>query len=301
MRGGSLFRIAAAALAALISFPSFARALEEEYCIVPQNCVPDRLSIRFASTGTSELSELRPGEETAVEVFLDVKSHGVQGFTFGLKMDSTVLQVLSATYKGADPFVEDAAGQAEAAGEDPPVRIHPSWGCPVGSLRLPGDSEFPVQEGLKLAVIHLRLLRTPPQPSTKVFFGNPCGAPLCCSMQATVHLSGVTKVPRLVDNALISGPPAGSGRFSRGDATGDGRVNVSDAVILIRQLFIAWPLGYDCPDLRDVNDDGAGDLSDAISLLSYLFLGAPPPPPPFGACGVDPTPDTLGCPQPNCY
>jgi Dockerin type I domain len=301
MRAGGPIRIAAAALVGLSSFPSVARALEEPYCTVPANCAPDRLSIRFASTGTSELDGLGPGDETVVEVVLDVKSQGVQGFSFGVRFDSSLIEVVSATYQGADPFVEDAARQIEAAGAPPPVRLHSPSGCPMGSLRLPDGSELPVKDGLKLAVLRFKGRRIPTLPALRIMFANPCAAPLCCNVPAYVLVSGRTKSPLFVDNAIISGPPADTGRFSRGDATGDGRVNVSDAVALIRQLFVSWPVVYDCPALKDVNDDGATDVSDAVALLSYLFLSGPPPPQPFQTCGVDPTPDSLGCPAPNCY
>ena len=42
---------------------------------------------------------------------------------------------------------------------------------------------------------------------------------------------------------------------------------------------------------------GAGSLNvaDGIALLGYLFSGAAAPPPPFDACGIDPTPDALEC------
>jgi len=34
---------------------------------------------------------------------------------------------------------------------------------------------------------------------------------------------------------------------------------------------------------------------DAVRTFGFLFLGAPEPPPPFGACGYDFTGDSLRC------
>jgi len=34
---------------------------------------------------------------------------------------------------------------------------------------------------------------------------------------------------------------------------------------------------------------------DPIYMLSYLFVGGAPPPPPFIECGADPTEDALDC------
>jgi hypothetical protein len=90
--------------------------------------------------------------------------------------------------------------------------------------------------------------------------------------------------------------------FIRGDANGDGAIDIGDAVAILAALFTSGPSL--CPDAEDGNDDGARDISDPVYLLSYLFAFAAPPPPPFGAfpagCGVDPTPDAppgdLGCP-----
>ncbi len=82
--------------------------------------------------------------------------------------------------------------------------------------------------------------------------------------------------------------------FIRGDANDDGGVDISDAIALLKYLY----LGSDeppCHSAADGNDDGALDVSDAIFVLSHLFLGQAEPPPPFPEPGVDPTPDALPC------
>ena len=43
---------------------------------------------------------------------------------------------------------------------------------------------------------------------------------------------------------------------------------------------------------------GEIDITDAIALLGHLFQGGAAPPPPFPACGLDPTEDGLPCPSP---
>jgi len=86
---------------------------------------------------------------------------------------------------------------------------------------------------------------------------------------------------------------AGPSDFQRGDANGDGGVDISDAVGLLGCKF----LGEKCPacrDAADVNDDGELDISDAIGILGFLFLGgdAPAAPGPR-ACGPDPSEDSI--------
>lgn len=88
--------------------------------------------------------------------------------------------------------------------------------------------------------------------------------------------------------------------FVRGDANGDGELDVSDAVRILLVKFAAAGLTCGDPadpertnDACDANDDGELDVSDAIFVLNHLFTGGPPPPPPFPAAGPDPTLDGL--------
>jgi hypothetical protein len=98
--------------------------------------------------------------------------------------------------------------------------------------------------------------------------------------------------------------------FHRGDANGDGIVDVSDGICVLFTLFLSGgcpgPAGggsiENCLDAADANDDGALDCSDPIFLLGWLFLGTTPPPfpgPPPAQCGPDTdgpgTPGDLGC------
>jgi hypothetical protein len=81
--------------------------------------------------------------------------------------------------------------------------------------------------------------------------------------------------------------------FVRGDANGDARRDMSDAVYILGFLFSGGAESR-CADAADSNDDGKLDMSDAISLLGALFLGNVQIPPPQ-SCGYDPTDDALAC------
>jgi competence protein ComGC len=90
-------------------------------------------------------------------------------------------------------------------------------------------------------------------------------------------------------------------RFRRGDANGDGSIDISDPISVFGHLF----LGDDplpCLDAADSDDDGAVTISDGISGLDYIFLGGIRPADPGpAACGADPTSDELaGCDQAAC-
>jgi len=100
----------------------------------------------------------------------------------------------------------------------------------------------------------------------------------------------VTDTDGLWDEVFL----CGKGEFLRGDATGDGRVNIADPVAIVFRIFRNTPLG--CEDAGDPDDDGRLSLSDPIYILAYLFTHGPAPRPPFPGCGADPTPDDgLSC------
>ena len=83
-------------------------------------------------------------------------------------------------------------------------------------------------------------------------------------------------------------------RFRRGDVNADGSLNIADAIFVLSYLF-AQGEEPGCLDAADTNDDDSVNIADAIAVLSHLFGGAGDLPPPFAACGPDPTPGELGC------
>jgi hypothetical protein len=85
-----------------------------------------------------------------------------------------------------------------------------------------------------------------------------------------------------------SGEPSERGGWQRpGDSSQDGAVNLTDAVLILRTLFVDGAASLPCDGgsiavggnrtLNDVDQSGAVDVNDPVLLLSYLFLrGAPP-------------------------
>ena len=91
------------------------------------------------------------------------------------------------------------------------------------------------------------------------------------------------------------GPPPA--RFVRGECSGDGVYDITDAIVLLAHLFGTAPLP-NCPDACDRDDDGALVVTDVIWMLGELFGGGFVPPPAPG-CNADTTPDSLDCPTPS--
>lgn len=90
--------------------------------------------------------------------------------------------------------------------------------------------------------------------------------------------------------------------FQRGDVNGDGSIDISDFLYLVRYLD-----GNEddppCLDAADVNDDGWIDSTDWLYFVNWMYSGgfSPPAPGPY-TCGQDPTTDSLSCEQesPTC-
>ncbi len=92
--------------------------------------------------------------------------------------------------------------------------------------------------------------------------------------------------------------------FVRGDANVDGRVDITDAVAILRYLFAA-SFTPPCLDSADVDDSGAIVINDPIRILYWLFGGGPPPAAPAPSqvpdyvperdCAPDSTGDDLRC------
>ncbi len=61
-----------------------------------------------------------------------------------------------------------------------------------------------------------------------------------------------------------------------GDMTGDGQVDLGDAIFLLNYLYKSGP-SPDPLSLGDVNCDGQVEMGDAIFLLNYLYREGPPP------------------------
>ena len=84
--------------------------------------------------------------------------------------------------------------------------------------------------------------------------------------------------------------------FSRGDCAVDGRLNVSDAVVLLLYLFRGGEVR--CEDACDVDGSQQINLSDAVYLLNFIFgkgadvIPAPSP----GDCG----PASSACAESTC-
>ncbi|MGQ9590867.1 MAG: hypothetical protein ACUVYA_11295 [Planctomycetota bacterium] len=98
----------------------------------------------------------------------------------------------------------------------------------------------------------------------------------------------------LEEDAFFEIPEVHDASFVRGDLSGDGRVDIGDAISSLNFLFRGGPGAY-CADAADADDSGAVDIADPVFTLIALFQGGRPLPAPWPSRGFDPTPDGLFC------
>lgn len=125
-----------------------------------------------------------------------------------------------------------------------------------------------------------------------IVYANYYGAP-----DLSTHLCSRTAGFTLAEADSLGDPIWTEGKpweFRRGDFNADSLFDISDPVSILNFLFLAGGEPV-CLDGADVDDNGSVELTDAVALLNHLFLGGDPPPEPFPGCGVDPTPDAVGC------
>ncbi|MCZ6794651.1 MAG: hypothetical protein O7J95_13670, partial [Planctomycetota bacterium] len=89
-------------------------------------------------------------------------------------------------------------------------------------------------------------------------------------------------------------PPPPPQEFVRGDANRDLVLDISDAITVLKFLFLGG-VEDRCLDAMDSDDSGVLNISDPIWILNHLFLGSEPPRPPYPEPGPDPTEDELDC------
>ena len=89
--------------------------------------------------------------------------------------------------------------------------------------------------------------------------------------------------------------------FTRGDANDDLGIDITDALTVLRYLFIG-DTDLACMDAGDADDSGTVDFNDGLHILRYLFIGGSPiPAPGTESCGDDPTEDSLeSCSSTSC-
>jgi hypothetical protein len=117
---------------------------------------------------------------------------------------------------------------------------------------------------------------------------------------AVLSVRVVDKDKKVIDSFTIrKDEPRPEFGFVRGDADMSGGLQITDPIRILGHLFLGERM--DCPAAAEVHGDGGAlDIGDAVYLLSFLFLGTPPPAAPFPECGPSPGMDPDGCTRAGC-
>jgi hypothetical protein len=236
-----------------------------------------------------------------------IRSSGeVWGFSLSVDFDEEVLHAarVEQVFRKPDGSAWDFERFAVSSSNEAPgnAGVDEGFIAGAGVFSLDERVTLPADADNEVLAFHFDVLPGAPLGTTEIRFVN-----------GAVMPSG--SMP--LQNVVVAGEPMGTARpetettpvfivgrlqivpdisiFIRGDANGDGGVDISDALATLGFLFLESGEQPRCLDAADSNDDGKVDVSDSLATLGYLFLGLEPLPPPRGAPGEDPTPDSLRC------
>lgn len=243
---------------------------------------------------------LEEGTEIDLEVKFEVRTPGIAGWSFGVQHDHTKLDFLEVSSEGLQFPKLFFETHKYALNHSPQgfisavlLSIHPE--------------QVTLEPNQTLTVVRAkyRVLETlSPNNPTLIKFTNRLteDGP---STQTAMTINQRTYRPQYafpLGLGLRAFPLCSNWKtpeFLRGDASNDSKTNLSDGILILKNLFQGPVQNLHCEDSHDVNDDGILNISDPIHLLTWLFLDAPTPPPPFSECGFDFTLDELQC-QSTC-
>jgi hypothetical protein len=101
--------------------------------------------------------------------------------------------------------------------------------------------------------------------------------------------------PLLLEDCDVILRAKSSADLVRCDANADGRLDISDAVWILRELFRGGAQTA-CREAADCDGDGERNVSDGVYGVTYLFAGGPAPPAPFPDCAPIAGLPTEDCP-----
>lgn len=286
-------------------------------------CVVAPIVLEFGLTQDSA-GKLVADTQSSVAVDVELTSAGqmvdVEAWSFALAVDGSVLVIddadvglggdAVALHGGSGP---DFSAHGTADIDDDGV-VDAVFGGAVVDLVKPVDSflPLPADTAVKLARITVRsaivLGQDDPDQTTALSFMTLGGNSKTSTIENIVTLDSETVAPASTGTLEIvlegSDQVSPGGKFIRGDANDDTRVDIADAIWIVLFLFYTGER-KPCVAAADANDDGVADISDAIFLINWRLQPdaalrggplAPPPSDPYPGCGADPDVTAADCP-----
>lgn len=259
-------------------------------------CSEDTLEVVF-DDGTSELKGVAVGDTFKATVQIDVKSEGIQGWSYAIKHDKTILSVTDVSFEGAD-FLSEFSGGFNVTGK--------AFGCKAGTADAEGKcgnadrtdpdrgigqavvlsftmpKVLPQQDDISLAFATYSVDAEIPEDGTLLEWAQTqlgtaeAGPPV----DVNLTVSGQTKVPNQVIDGVVKGavvePCAGNhpwGFFFGEDPSADS-VNVTGNSFIISMRNEADASAF---ELAVKNDGGnlsfvSGEIGDGADNLRELII-----------------------------
>lgn len=219
------------------------------------------------------------GDQIGVTIDLDLipgvagAPVGLIGWSFEVCHDSAALALLD---------VEDGSSTAALANGSGPsfnsVNLY-TGGFTVAVLASTfGGVHLPVGLDRQLNVATYQALSV---GTTGLHFCEVLGTPPVETL--VVQLGSQAVIPDQKDGSVVS-TTGGPAEFMRGDANGDGLLNLTDGIFLLKWLFAQGTVGS-CSEAADADASGQLTLADPSFLFQYLFVSGPAPAAPFPQCG----------------
>jgi hypothetical protein len=258
----------------------------------------DRYNVHFRSNRYSG----QAGGIVTAALGIDNTPEAITGFSFGVKHDATKLSIQAVTI---GPALQAALG----AGSSPDERFYSLNQAPAGgagftlAIILSADqATIVLPAGLDHHVFDVAYkIADGSSGESRIDLTSDLGSP---KVDIILDRNGRAQKP-VGPAAVVSATVAvtvGPAPFIRGDATQSGRLDVTDAIILLDYLFggSSLPAGAPTRDkclavfnfdgsiaegTRGVEDGPDIAITDAIGLLQYVFQRGLAPAAPFPACG----------------
>ena len=232
-------------------------AREREFC-VGDRCVDDIMSVRFGDAA-ARISEItaRVGDDIDALITADVSSTSIQGWSIAVRHDPEKLEILEATTEGLTLPTEFFNTTTLAVGDPSPGFIS----AIVLAIFPPPGELLPAGNNTTLVKIKYRVKAAlDPDVPTFLEFVNDTLVPNQGSPPTNNNwtIDSSTRAPkRVVDGELRApkGVPGDNVRFLRGDCNGDGKINLTDAILCANNILANKLVFFDCDDMLDANGD----------------------------------------------
>ena len=216
------------------------------------------------------------GASAIVEVQLDISGAAIQGWSFGICHDSSKVTLAEAW---------DGETTLTVKNGSPPdfnvLTYYPNGFIKAVLVCFTSCATLPAGVNYTLNAAEYQIIAAAPD-SAEISPCSTLGTPV---VPVKVVVAGASIAMTRVGGTITVS--AGDEAFVRGDANGDGSVNIADALMVLAHLFGSGALL--CDDAADANDSGLVDLSDSVALLNYLFVSGSVMPSPSPSCGIDTT------------